>query len=124
DHVDGLLVETAVDRHREPVAREHALEPLDLGKLLLEGTSPARYLFRVGPGDEARVREPLPRKARAGIELALRRDVAVADDALRPDAVALDDVLRQRDDDIDLRIGIRLPIAELGSAVHDLDPDR
>jgi hypothetical protein len=69
----------------------------------------------------------MPRKEQARIDLALRRDVAVADHARRRDAVARDDVLREPDQRIDLLRRVRLPAAVLRierPAVHVLDADR
>src|SRR5690606_33040563 len=64
---------------------------------------------RVVPAAQAQTGQSLPRKQRAGVLLALGRDVAVADDVAGFYAVACHDVAEQRCYRGDLRVGIGVP---------------
>lgn len=81
----------------------------------------------IGPRHQAFVSQTPPRELRTRVGFALRRDVAVPEDAMRRDLVARRDIADQRDDGVDLRRRVIDEVEAWGGVIpkiDDLDADR
>ena len=90
--------------------REIALEPFHIWQLRLESRTSARDFIRIGPRDEAFIREAFPRETRSRISFALRRDIAVRNYPVRFNTVFLDDLFHQCNHGLNLRFRIVNPL--------------
>ncbi len=110
--------------------RQCLLEPADR-RQPRRGVVCLRRRHRAGirPGHQALLGQTRPGKQRPRIDLALRRDVAVADDGARFQAMTRHDVLEQYHQRIDLRLRVGIPEppsvrALLVALIDQLDADR
>lgn len=129
-HIDGGAVQGASLRAGVAQTLQLLLEPGRVGRAL--GLQPCQVRGGAGfvvPAADARRGQLLPGEQRAGIDLALGRDIAVADHVPGRDAVALDDVAQQDGQRADLAVAVGMPlrfaVITVGPAgVDDLDADR
>ena len=105
----GGNIELAGLRRRVAEARQFILEPADAWRLCGELRLIAGDGLRIRPHAQACVGQPFPGKQRAGIKLAQRGDVAMADDIARVNAVALADVFEQDNQRLGLRFAVGVP---------------
>src|SRR5690606_27649337 len=106
NHRGRRLVVSAVDGDVVAVHGEHRLQRLDrLAALAGAEEAPAAHRCRAHEMADAGAVEFVPGKAFAGIELALRGDVRMAEHAVGRNGPAGDDVAAERDDGGDLRRG-------------------
>ena len=85
------------------------LEPQRIWQRALEIDTLRGHLGGIRPANQPGIGQALPGEQRPRIDLALRSDVAVTDDAVDRQVVALDQILEQGDQRIDLRFAVRLP---------------
>ncbi|CEG53621.1 hypothetical protein PXNS11_30079 [Stutzerimonas xanthomarina] len=130
DHVARLVVQMAVARHPVTLRSQCILEPGDRrqpGRCIAHPLG--RHRIGVGPGQQPLLGQAFPGEQRPRIDLALRSDVAVADDGARLEVVTRHDVLEQHHQRVDLLRGVRIPEpAPVGAfhvaAVDQLNADR
>ena len=129
DEVQAKRIKFAVLRDQETVLGQCLLKPLH-GRHGggVQGLRLPDLLF-LGPQHQAFIGQAFPGEQWAGIDLALRCNVAVAEHAIGPDLMALDDVAHQLDHQLHLfwRVGLKFGGAAVGAGsvaqVHDLDAD-
>ena len=124
DHFHGRPVIFAGHRHAVAVSGQRPLQALDALADVAEFEALAAHdRRRLHPVPDAGIGQRMPRKLLAGVLLARRGDVGMAEHAMRRHLAAEHDAAAQRDHGGDLAQR-KFRIAPVVAAIDDLDADR